>query len=420
MEREPITTRTDYFSDREWLKRANEIRALVHARDLDLFVITSTENIFYLTGFHTTGYYSFQCLVVPRLGESFLVVRKMETLGAETQSWVQRVCHYVDTEHPIHVLRKAIQDHLAKHVDSSEDPSVNIGIEQESALFPPKYQDMLFAAFPLSRCVDVTGMIELNMRITKCPTEIGVIRMAATAAAEGMRNARNSIQPGVRDNHIAAAMYQGMFLAGGEYPASPSYVAVGKRGQIGHATWNGTIIRAGDVVFLEIGASRYRYHAAMMRTFFVGTELPPKLKDTERLIVQTLDEAMDGMRPGVPIRDVDALSKRILNQNPYGCTYDNRLGYSMGCAFAPGWGEDTVVAIVDTETRCFQEGMVFHVLPFLMIPGVGTVGISETVIVTESGGQSLFLDESGTPLLSREIVCLPPPPATSFPRPVGD
>lgn len=400
-----LITRNMYFPDREWQRRKECVQNIVESQGIDVLIVTSTENIFYLSGYHTTGFYCFQCMVIPRSKEPFLLVRKLEALGAKTQSWVGSVYNYADTEHPIHCLNASMHK-LFESMGLSES-NISIGFEHESALFPPKFQSMLFAEFPYAKAVDATGLIEFNMRITKQPCEISVLELAAHATIGGMCAARDKIKPGVRDNDIAAALYWGMFSAGGEYPSCPSFVAVGKRGQIGHATWDGTVVSEGDVVFLEVGGCKYRYHTAMMRTFYVGKSIPEKLKETETLIVQTLNEAMEAMRPGVPIRDVDAISKRILNQNPYGCTYDTRLGYSLGCAFAPGWGEDTVVTIVETETRCFKAGMVFHLLPFLMIDGVGTVGISETVIVTEEGAVSMFVDSvSKTPALPRKIICL--------------
>jgi Xaa-Pro aminopeptidase len=33
--------------------------------------------------------------------------------------------------------------------------------------------------------------------------------------------------------------------------------------------------------------------------------------------------------------------------------------------------------------------MVFHVIPNLHIPGIGGVGVTETVLVTEKGGEAL-------------------------------
>jgi Xaa-Pro dipeptidase len=113
------------------------------------------------------------------------------------------------------------------------------------------------------------------------------------------------------------------------------------------------------------------------------------MKEAEKLLLECFDKCMKKMRPGYEIRKVDLLSKEILNNNSFGYIYDNRLGYSVGCAFAPGWGEDTVITITSIETRKFKKNMVFHLIPFMMIPKIGTVGISETVVVKENGAEPI-------------------------------
>jgi Xaa-Pro dipeptidase len=40
-------------------------------------------------------------------------------------------------------------------------------------------------------------------------------------------------------------------------------------------------------------------------------------------------------------------------------------------------------------TDVLRAGMVFHLVPALLIPGVGGIGNSETVLVTEDGAERL-------------------------------
>lgn len=377
-----IETKYDYFSRKEWLSRYNQIKSKIQERGIDGLLITSTENIFYLTGFHTTGYYYFQCLYIPKEGDPFLLLRKMERLGAITQSWMDEewIHSYYDTEDPIQQLSHRIRETTQFQI---------IGYEKKSALFPATIQEQLQMMIASSDFVDVGGIVE-ELRQTKSDEELNVIQLAGYSTVEGMNGGIQSIQPNINDNKIAANIYYHCFHSGGEYPACPSFVSVGERGAIGHSTWHGRKVKKGDIVFLEVSASRYRYHAPMMRTCYVGKELPPLMKEAEHLLIKCLNECMKEMKPGIPIYTVDLLSKTILNENTFQYTYDNRLGYSVGCAFAPGWGEDSVITIYSLEKRPFKKNMVFHLIPFMMIPNIGTVGISETVVVQENGAKSIF------------------------------
>lgn len=377
-----IDTRYLYFNHEEWNRRYNEVIRKINEKKLDAVIITSTENIFYLTGFNTTGYYYFQTLVIPAEGEPFLLVRKMERLGALTQTWLKKenIFSYYDTEDPLNILSNKLRKY--KKVKK-------IGYEKESALFPATHQEKLIYMIPSIEFIDMFGLVE-EIRQCKSDQEINVMKLAGKATIAGMKGGIESIKIGVCDNEIASCIYRDMFKEGGEYPACPSFVAVGERGAIGHATWNGRIVKNNDLVFLEVGGCKYRYHAPMMRTCYVGSKLPKMIKEAEELLNECLEKCMDEMKPGTIIRDVDMLSKRILNKNTFNYVYDNRLGYSVGCAFSPGWGEDTVITINGTEEREFKLNMMFHLIPFMMIPGIGSVGISETVQIKESGAKSIF------------------------------
>ena len=435
-----IITRFQYFSSNEWQRRYQAVLESLEAEEIDAFIVTSTENIFWLTGFQTTGYYFFQALVISRVAEPFILTRQMENIGAITRTWLDNCYYYYDTQNPV--------EQLAYRILEIRDVRV-IGYEKDSSLFPASYEEQLKKI--LSGYTFQNTRIVERLRKTKSHEELAVMNLAAKATEAGMLYGINLIKDMfktsattstvltsesesesafdnrclytrlnnlIRDqkenldsnqltvldslkmylpqretfneNDIAAAIQYGATRAGGEYPACPPFVASGPRGYIGHATWEGREIKRGDIIFIEIGGCKYRYHTAMMRTVYVGSELPPIIKEAQDIINETLSTCMTEMKPGVPIYKIDNLSKQIMNNNSFGYINHVRFGYSIGCAFSPGWGEDNVITIKGTEESPFEEGMVFHLIPFMMIPNIGTVGISETVKITKEGAVSLF------------------------------
>ena len=80
-----------------------------------------------------------------------------------------------------------------------------------------------------------------------------------------------------------------------------------------------------------------------------------------------------------------------------GFSYEHETGYSIGLAYPPGWNETHVFNLKPGDAREVQAGMTFHLVPHVVLPGVGGVGLSETVLVTAEGCEAL----------------------TSFPRRVG-
>uniref|UniRef100_UPI0035ADAC2B M24 family metallopeptidase n=1 Tax=Aestuariivirga sp. TaxID=2650926 RepID=UPI0035ADAC2B len=87
--------------------------------------------------------------------------------------------------------------------------------------------------------------------------------------------------------------------------------------------------------------------------------------------------------PGRTAEDVHRMS--VASFSRHGYTVAHRSGYSVGVNYAPDWGEGNLFSIVDGESRPFEAGMVFHLVPGIYVPPDFVVVISETVIVTASG-----------------------------------
>lgn len=70
-------------------------------------------------------------------------------------------------------------------------------------------------------------------------------------------------------------------------------------------------------------------------------------------------------------------------------SFRKRVGYSIGIAFAPGWDEGPLLGLYFGVKQPLQPGMCFHVPVALRKWGEFTVGVSESIIVTEKGYDAL-------------------------------
>ena len=238
-----------FFSNMEWNSRVRAVQQEMVKDKIDLLVVTTPGNIFWLSGFQTTGYYFFQTIVIPAYEEPFMMVRNMEGTGVQARTIIDTCYTFQDTEDPIDVLVELIGNTVeAKNV---------IGFEEDSYFFPSKMQRQFKSSLCDKRFVDCSGVIE-RCRKTKSPAELEVMKLAAKATQAAMEAGHNAIKVGNTENDVASEVYRAAFAAGGDYPACPSFVASGPRGYIGHATWEGRELRGGDTVFLEIGGCKYR------------------------------------------------------------------------------------------------------------------------------------------------------------------
>src|SRR5262245_22768746 len=84
------------FPKAELDRRVAAARAKLAERGIDAFIVTSPENIFYLTGQQTPGYYTFQALLLPVDAEPHFVVRQLELNNLVANSFLANVHPYPD------------------------------------------------------------------------------------------------------------------------------------------------------------------------------------------------------------------------------------------------------------------------------------------------------------------------------------
>ena len=82
-------------------------------------------------------------------------------------------------------------------------------------------------------------------------------------------------------------------------------------------------------------------------------------------------------------------AQAVIDKAGYTESFRKRLGYGMGISFAPDWGEGGIIGLNKGVTAELEPGMVFHLPPALRIYGVFTVGVSETIAVTDTGYRQL-------------------------------
>ncbi|WP_402469135.1 ectoine hydrolase [Isoptericola aurantiacus] len=372
------------FPFEEYQRRLDGLRARMADRLLDAVVISDPENLMYLTDYQTSGYSFFQALVVPLTDEPFMITRAMEESNVYARTWVEVTRPYPDTGDAIQSLVQSLRE-FGLHTK-------DVGYERNSYYFPAYHQDYIHTSFSEGRLLDCFGIVEEG-RIRKSAAEIEIMSKAAHATEAGMRAGLEVCAAGVSENEIAAEISAAMFRAGGEFPAVMPYVTSGPRTMIGHATWEGRVVQPGEHVFLEVGGCFRRYHTAMMRTVVLD-ELSPSMHAAQERMKLALAEVKAAIRPGLTVSDADNIVRSIITDNGVGARLVTRSGYSIGIAFPPSWDEGYIASLNQGNPTILREGMTFHIIPWMWgVDGDKTVGISDTVHVTERGCESFFTME---------------------------
>lgn len=367
------------FPMSEYERRLAELRRRMVERGIDLMLTTTPENICYLSGFESPGHYYFNALIVPLEGEPIAVPRRLEASGYEALTWLEIVRPYEDFEEPIKKLAATL-----KEFGLSDD---RLGYERSCWFFTAPQQEQLRATCSGAEFVDASGLVERG-RVVKSEYEIELMMKSARATEAGMRAGIEAVSSEVTEDDVAAEIHHAMIKAGGQWPAISPFVAAGERGAIGHATWMGKSIESGQSVMLEVGGCLHRYHTAMMRTVYVG-ELDDDLREAERVILEAMEAQMGAIRPGISAHEADAAGREVIANSHFGEHQGSRSAYSIGIGLPPDWGEGQILSMQPNEERTLQKNMTFHLLPWVQVPGVAGISLSETIRITEDGCETL-------------------------------
>ena len=340
-------------------------------------MITGPENIFYLTGQQTPGYYTFQTLVLPVEGDPVFVIRQLEYFNFISNTFIRDAAIYTDGDNPVNFLLDVLK--------TRGWMKSRIGIDKRGWFLPIAIYEALQAE--IGTIQDAAGVIE-QLRAVKSAAELEKMAHAARYVDAGMLAGRAAIAAGATENDLVSAMMGAAIAAGSEYMGMEPLVSSGPRTGVPHGTWRRRKILGGDPIFLEMAATHDRYHAALMRSAWLGK--PPAVAlEMEKVCQEALQAALDAIRPGATCEAPHLACQAVIDRAGYTDNFKKRTGYSIGISFAPDWGEGAILSLYSGITTELQPGMTFHIPPALRIYGEFTVGVSETIVVTETGYRAL-------------------------------
>jgi Xaa-Pro dipeptidase len=371
------------FSTEEFEGRVGRVRQAMAAQGIDVLLLHAPENIYYLTGYQTSGYFAYQVLAVTHEAEPVLLVRYLEKGNVWEYAWLEDARTWREGDDVV--------AETAALVSGASAARKTIGIEKASWFLTAAVAEGLAGHLPNARLVDASTLVD-RLRLVKSPAEIAYLRRAAAIAEEEQRAALAAIRPGVTEADVAAAVHYAGIKAGCEYTGLPHHIQAGYRARVGHANWSPKTMEPGESVRLELYGCVERYHATQIRTVVIGAPAEAVAR-TAAVILEAQDAALAAMRPGASSRDIDGLVRGPIRKiRP---DYYNRTGYSTGIGFPPRTAEWQTLDFNGDSDWALRPGMTFHILA-----GAHGVGFSETVLVTETGAERL------TSTLPRQLVVL--------------
>ena len=365
------------FAPEDFAERLAITQNDLSERGLAASLIFDPENMFWLTGYQTIGYFTFQAMFIPATGLPTVITRIVNRDMALALPTIGAVEPIYDTQNHVDVLATFLTNNIPANA--------NLGLETEARYLNVKDYKQLLDRSRLS-FIDWDGFIQ-QQRIVKTDEQISRMRQASRAVEAGIDAALKAIAPGKTDNDVVAALYKGSLEAGSEYIGHPPMMVSGARSALCFALWKRKTIQTGDVVLLEGAGCVDRYHSMMARSAVVGKP-SDEHKATAEALIGILDIAVDNIRPGITAGEIDRLCRSSVEKKGLGKYFKSRTAYGIGIGFPPNWAEGHIYAIRPDEPMLIKPNMTFHVIPTMFRKDFG-MAISDSVRVTEDGCELL-------------------------------
>ncbi|MER8759756.1 Xaa-Pro peptidase family protein [Mesorhizobium sp. M0976] len=376
------------FSAAEYRSRLHRVKAGMAAADLDVLVITEPANIYYLSGYDAWSFYTVQALVLFQDVELPLWIgRLVDSATAHITSYlpVDRIIPYPD------VYVQAADRHASQFIAETilrESPSAkSVGVEMGAYYYTARDHAEFVKAMPNVRFKDAELLVNW-VRFVKSAEEVAYMREAGVITERMMARAVEVAAPGVRECDVAAAIYHAQMTGtesfGGLPSTSPPHMGFGARAREAHPIFSDRPIAANSVANIEISGCRLRYHAPMSRTIYFGKP-SQSYSDLASRVIEGIDASLDVVRPGSTCEEIELAWRKTLSV--HGIEKDSRLGYSIGVAYTPTWGERTA-SIRRGDRTVLQTGVAFHLMAGLWLEDTG-ITITQSFVVTEDGYEPL-------------------------------
>ncbi|MBM3264574.1 MAG: aminopeptidase P family protein [candidate division Zixibacteria bacterium] len=273
-----------------------------------------------------------------------------------------------------------------------------LGIEMET--LPQIHREALEDALPDARFPDASNLIRM-IRMVKSPEEIERLTEAARISEQAGMEALSLARPGVSIQtcvrHFRARL--------GEMDAAMDHFAFGYDG-LGIATEPDFVLEDRHIEYVDWGCI-YRSCFSDTGTTFAMRPLTGEMKRRFDVLRGSMDAGIAAIRPGVYASAVQAAMWKVVSENGLTDLFPHGHGVGLEVRDYPILVPDNHLSITDgcidvPSDLPLETDMVLNVEAPLFMPGVGSIHLEQSVVVTETGSRPLTPQNRSRPMGTSE------------------
>lgn len=316
----------------------------------EAFLITSRENIFYLSGF---------------TGEGMLIIDKQHRIIVTDFRYIEaaemNTCGFC-------------VENIARGIENIIPPTIKTLLIEENHLTLGRYRayQKKLAGIELA---DSSSLIE-PLRLIKDESELANIKTAAQIATEAFKKVLLQTKAGISERQLSLTFEHLVKSMGASAVSFDTIVASGKNSSMPHAVACDKELQNGDFVTFDFGCVYNGYCSDMTRTVAIGS-VTDKQKNVYETVLKAQKTALNAAVSGASCFDVDKTARDIITKAGYGKEFGHALGHGVGIEVH----EQPTLSPKSTKT--LENGMVVTIEPGIYIENEFGVRIEDLIIINK-------------------------------------
>lgn len=224
------------------------------------------------------------------------------------------------------------------------------------------------------------------LREIKEKKEIDLLKKSATLASEGLQWVLGILKEGISEEEVAMKLEIFWKENGGDKLAFDPIIAFQENASQPHYRAGKRRLKRGDIIQFDIGVFKTRYASDLSRVFAFGKS-DPLWEKIYSIVYRAQKKALDTLRPGIPIQEVDKAARDLIKTEGYGQYFPHSLGHGLGLELHE---QPLIKSDPPFGERVLEEGMCITIEPGIYLPSQGGIRLEDAILITSSGYEPLF------------------------------
>ena len=343
-------------------ERVERVIANMKKAGLSCILVSDPNSVYYLTGRMIHPGERMLALAVSDNGETQLFCNRLFAQQAEEGL---PLIEFDDTDDCVGILARSLPGGKIG-IDKNWPSRFTIGLMEKRSDIRP-----VLGSAPVDDARMLKGMDERDAMLVSSRMNDETTRRVIETLKEG----DTELEVGQRHIEIGKEL-------GAKGFSFPPLICFGANGAEPHHMTDGTLLKEGDMVILDVGLNVNGAMSDMTRTVVLG-KATDEQRDVYELVKAANEAGKKAVAPGVPLKEIDAAARSVIAKAGYGDRFIHRTGHGIGLEVHEPPDVSSVSPVIA------QPGMIFSIEPGIYLPGKFGVRIEDLVLVTETGCEVL-------------------------------